>query len=458
MKWSKYNHLFRSKRHGWLLYNSAANTFAQIDDAVYPEIVKIQKDSDAHDFGSDVGLYFQLRDSGVLVEERGDEVFRNVLKMLRLQNNYDTSQLMLTIAPTRACNFDCAYCYEQARQPVYMSDKTEDAVVDFITSRRKTLKRLLLTWYGGEPLLCLPRLCSLTERIKALDLPFEALLVTNGYLLDDAVIDKLKELKISRIQVTIDGDEATHNTRRPLKGGGATYQKVLRNTEALLRRWEGTLLLRVNIDRTNKALYPAVHKQLQERFSRIKGKARVSIYPGIVHDHHDSHPDVSCLLDRDEEARFAVEGYYEHGLQDLGTFPGRSYGGCIACRKNGYVVGPEGELYKCWDDFGIPERRIGSVHKEETWNMALVADYLVGSSYLDDPECSACFFLPVCDGGCPRVRLNNQLGRSKTNVCLKFKGHLEDLLEIYYEQKEKATGPNKTSDAAPTAPEPGAPR
>lgn len=436
MKWSKYNHIFASQKYGWLLYNSASNTFAELDDTVYPEILKIQADPATYDFTSAPGLYIQLRNNGILVEDRGDEIFQNILKMQRLQNNYQTNLLMLTIAPTRACNFNCVYCYEQARDPVFMSDDTENDILAFI-KRQKSTTRISLTWYGGEPLLCFPRICSLTAKIKALTIPFSAMLVTNGYLLTPDIIAQLTDLQINIIQITIDGREPTHNQRRPLKDGSGTFQRILENTDTLLHNWDGKVSLRINIDHRNQAEYHLIHQELKTRFAEYYEHERFFMYPGIIHDNNENHPDISCLIDRDAEALFTIEQYHQHGIDDLRTFPGRSYAGCIACRRNGFVIGPEGELYKCWDDIGIAERIVGSVKKGTPWNLALIADFMVGASYLDDPECLECFYLPVCDGGCPHARLKNYLGQAQHQVCLKFKHHLEDLLEIYYAQKEK---------------------
>lgn len=34
---------------------------------------------------------------------------------------------------------------------------------------------------------------------------------------------------------------------------------------------------------------------------------------------------------------------------------------CTATSLYGYVIGPKGEIYKCWEDVGIKEKEIGSV-------------------------------------------------------------------------------------------------
>jgi uncharacterized protein len=440
MKWSRYNYLFRSTRRGWLLYNSAANAFVHIEDAVYPEILKIQSDPEAYDFGKDPALYFQLRNSGILVQDRDDDIQRNLLKLARLSNKYDTSHLLLTIAPTRACNFNCFYCYEQDREPVFMSDETADKVVEF-TKRFKTAKDLCIIWYGGEPLLCFDRICSLTARIKELALPFEGLLVTNGFLLDVEKIEKLQDLKISTVQLTIDGPEATHNSRRPLRGGGPTFATIVRNLGQLLDGWSGKVNVRINIDEANRDQYHLIHDELIERYRKAYDGNRLWIYPGLVHDFPGANPDIGCLISPEKEAEFTIEQYRKYGIDDLRTFPRRSFGGCTACRRNGFVIGPEGEIYKCWDDLGVPERQIGSVQPGSMWNGAVLSDYMVAASYLDDPKCDECFFFPVCDGGCAQARLCNLLQGRNNDYCLKFKYHLEELLDIHFERKEKEPSP-----------------
>ena len=210
-------------------------------------------------------------------------------------------------------------------------------------------------------------------------------------------------------------------------------------------------MLRVNIDRTNQDAYHLIHRELRQRFAAHAGEKRVAIYPGIVHDHSGGHPDSSCLFDRDAEAAFTIEQHVRHGIDDLASFPARSSSGCTACRQNAYVIGPEGELYKCWNDIGRPERRVGSVGRGCVGNPALVADYLVGASYLDDPKCNRCFYLPVCDGGCPTVRLDNYLTGSRKAVCSKFKNSLEALLEVHYERRQRqASEPGLMPAEAPT--------
>lgn len=433
MKWSRYNLLFESERHGWLLYNSASNSFLQVSEEAAAVLRKIEENPDGVDYGQMPDLYFHLRNGGFLVEDTQDDDFSRILKMRRITANYAGHTLMLTIAPTRACNFACPYCYEGNRTASMMSDETEDKLVEFIEKHKK-ISRLSLVWYGGEPLLAFDKIKSLNQKISALGKEYSSYIVTNGYLLSDEVIESLDELKTNRIQITLDGSKKTHDSRRHLIGGGPTYDRIVANIDRLLQSsWEGILNIRVNVDGTNQEEFADVHQFIQDRYPELFGK-RVTVYPGFVHG-EEANPDTSCFFDSDEKGKFLEDVYKKYGINALSMFPNATLGGCTMTKRNAYVVGPDGELYKCWNDVGVPELVIGNISSFLNWNMALVAEGMVGASYLEDPKCEKCFFFPICDGGCPKMRMLNNRDGGNRDTCSYFKNHLEEMLELHYEEK-----------------------
>ena len=116
---------------------------------------------------------------------------------------------------------------------------------------------------------------------------------------------------------------------------------------------------------------------------------------------------------------------------------------CVLTKRNAFVVGPDGELYKCWDDVGIREKIVGSLDRFDNWNMGLIAEGMTGCSFLDDPECRECFFFPICNGGCHRIRQKNLHSAEKQSSCSYFNGNLENLLELFYEEKQRAAAQQK---------------
>lgn len=432
MKWSRYSHLFASKRNGWLLYNSASNAFLQLPDDTAAAIQKIRDDVDSFDFSAAPQLYLVLRSSGFIIEEGKDDAFYNILKMHRLTANYAVNTLMLTIAVTRNCNFDCSYCYEGNRTGKPMSETVAENVLKFAEQHHR-MENLMITWYGGEPLLAIDRIRTMTKKFMALDKKYTAMLVTNGYLLTQAVIDDLNDLHIQWIQITLDGNEMTHDSRRYLKNRGKTFQTILANLKLLMASdYKGIVSIRVNVDTRNENEFIEVYKLIRRMFPQQYGK-NISVYPGFVKG--DEHPDRSCFYDSADMGNFLARMAETYGIQPLQLYPSHPSVGCTLTRRNAYVVGPDGELYKCWDDVGIKELEIGRVDDLSQWNMGLVAEGMVAASYLDAAECRECFYFPVCNGGCHKVRMKNLHDDHQRDCCSYFKHNLDDLLELYYEQK-----------------------
>ena len=305
MKWSRYSLLFESRRNGWLLYNSASNAFLQIEDKAVPVIQQIQEDPSSFDFSKDPALFFQLRGGGFLVEDTQDDDLFNILKMRRLTADYAGNTLLLTIAPTRACNFACPYCYEENRETKFMTEETEDKIVEFIR-KRQSMQNVSIVWYGGEPLLAFDRIRRLNKKIMELGRNVQAQMITNGYRLTEEVIAAFDELHMKMIQVTLDGSRETHDGRRFLIGGGKTFDTIVSNLDRLMAsEWDGFVSLRVNVDTTNSKDFIDVYNFIRERYPDKYGK-HISVYPGFVHGDEPANPDTNCFFSSKDKGEFLL--------------------------------------------------------------------------------------------------------------------------------------------------------
>lgn len=435
MNWSRYNILFESKNNGWLLFNTVSRAFVAVEEANLPVIRGIMKNPNNFDYSDCAMMYMQLRTLGFLVEDGKDDDYYNVAKMRNLTRLYEGGSLSLTIAITRACNFNCNYCFEGNRSGKPMGQEVEDKLIRFIKSHRAD--KLGIVWYGGEPLLAFDRILSIDKRLKEIGKFYSASMITNGYLLTEEKIAKLNELQISYLQITLDGTKETHDSRRYLKNGGGSYDVIVQNIDRLMASdFKGTLHIRVNVDTRNEDEFIEVYRYFSGKYPKDFG-SRITVYPGFVKG--DEHPQSSCFYESEERAVFLAKMFRNYGITPMSIFPRRGSQGCTLTRRNAFVVGPDGELYKCWDDVGVPEKVIGTLDVENNWNLPLIADGMVAASYLDSQECKECFYFPICDGGCHRVRMNNLHSENKHSTCTYFKGHLEELLELYYEKKKANT-------------------
>lgn len=96
---------------------------------------------------------------------------------------------------------------------------------------------------------------------------------------------------------------------------------------------------------------------------------------------------------------------------------------------NSVVVGPLGELYKCWNDVGNLERSYGYIDGRMI-HEAVLYEYLIKADHLNDVKCNACQFFPVCDGGCPYQRIKNENSGCSQDTCSLFKKNIEDFLML----------------------------
>jgi uncharacterized protein len=110
MKWSQYNVLFESPRHGFLLYNGLTDAFVELDERARKEIERIRAAPDDYNPMDHLLLYERLRKGRMLVSGGEEEELIDRLSLRRRQGDYDNTNLSLTIVPTLACNFDCTYC------------------------------------------------------------------------------------------------------------------------------------------------------------------------------------------------------------------------------------------------------------------------------------------------------------------------------------------------------------
>lgn len=312
---------------------------------------------------------------------------------------------------------------------INMSESTEAAIVKFVKSN-PNLKRLSVVWYGGEPLVNYPSIKRLSEAFLDMGIDYSAKMVCNGYLLNNVIANEIERLKINNIQITLDGTPKIHDKRRPLLGGGPTYYRIVDNLKYLLSvNNTVTIDIRSNIDRRNMNGYHQFH----EEFRKEIPEGRITLYPGFVSDLLSD----ECVSAEDNiseggyKAQFALDIFYRYGIEIKAFLPKLRRHSCVASKYFAFVIGPEGEIYKCWRMVGNKEQTIGNVR--DGLDMAKFSRYIVGADYTRDKKCLDCEFITLCGGGCPLVRLRNKEEGLKLNHCCPEKTHMEKLMEMRYE-------------------------
>lgn len=425
MYWSKYNVLHRTEKYGYLLFNTMSQVFLRIPESE----IDIWKDLETNpDNYTQLANGQFLINSRIIVSDQEDDLNLYVTEVLK--NKFNSADVALTILPTRGCNFGCIYCYEIVRPNIHMNKETEESIIRFLRSN-PNMKRLSVIWYGGEPLVNFGSIQRFTNSFLEMGIDYSARIVTNGYLLTPEKAKLFESLHIERVQITFDGVESIHNSRRPLLGGGPTYRTIMENLKYLLSVNKTVQVdIRTNIDRRNMQAY----NDFLEVFNREISDQRVRTYPGFVSDllSNECVDPAFNICEGGLKADYVINLHKNYGVDIEAFLPRYRIPSCVANKYFGFVIGPEGEVYKCWRSVGNPDQVIGNV-RDGKFDMYKYAGYLSHGDFTHDPECMNCKFVAICGGGCPLVRFRNKREGVKINPCCPEKTHMGKLMEMRYE-------------------------
>lgn len=118
---------------------------------------------------------------------------------------------------TYKCNFRCKHCYNTSGEHETNLCELTDREVIRVAKDLLLLEPESVCLCGGEALLRKDLLFETCKILKSGDVKVST--VSNGFLLDDATADKLKECQIDLVQISIDGaTSATHDWMRNKEG------------------------------------------------------------------------------------------------------------------------------------------------------------------------------------------------------------------------------------------------
>ncbi len=436
MKKSYYNFFYKLDDGNYLAFNALKNGLAVLDEEIVKQVEALDKETQ---LSLDDDFITELKKGGFVVADDFNEY--ELLTTRRHMQQYHGNSLGLTIAPTLNCNLSCKYCYENPGN-TFMNKKTQEGLIAFVKSYIEGgTKSLSVTWYGGEPLLCTGVIENLSKKFISLckkkKVNYSAGIITNGTLFDRQTAGKLKDLNVGFAQVTIDGDRDTHDQRRPYTSGKGSFDHIMKN----VRDVAGILplSLRVNIDNSNADNARDFIKsfQTEELFKTNLEKGLINIHFGHVRKYT-----TSCRCSHEESLEKAdfwakdmeIKRFCYNNIKGFDYYPNIN-AGCTATSIDSYVVGPGGELYKCWNHLGIKDMAVGTVFEPVELD-SLYISYL-SDSFEKDEECKKCKFLPICMGGCVDIRVKSRSGEfpGKGKDCSQWKYYLEESLKLFYLSK-----------------------
>lgn len=306
-----------------------------------------------------------------------------------------------TVVLTLACNLACPYCFEgHFRGDFPMDEATARLFVEVVTRDRIGRGRdVEIRFYGGEPLMALPRLKAIARSLQhaafSAGTKFSMSLVTNGTLLTRSLVDELLPLGLKSAQVTMDGPSAVHDRQRPFASGRGSYDVILANVAAVHDLV--TLKLGGNFTRDNFRAFPRMLDDLLAAGIDPRQLDPIQFSPVLPKSGRPIGSDIAgCLFANDEPwlidaALFLREETLARGF----AVDKPAMGICMVELEARLVVNRDGTLYKCPAFMGWPELAIGTLadgigdyrdsHRLDFWKTEICLD---------------CPYLPLCFGGC----------------------------------------------------------
>ncbi|MCP3468012.1 radical SAM protein [Bradyrhizobium sp. CCGUVB23] len=279
----------------------------------------------------------------------------------------------LFLLPTEKCNFRCTYCYEnfsigKMKKPVI------DGIKALLTRKAQRIELLKVSWFGGEPLLAPEIIEEISHHITSLtristNFQYCGSMTTNGYLLEPLVLRRLVDIGITGFQISLDGDEDAHNSRRKMLNGCNSFGQIWQNLMSIREsECNVDVLLRIHLTPDNLVSAEMLLEKILSEFGNDR-RFTVFLKPiaklGGVND-----SSTAVIADKNQSEVVRQLGRmvakHMHVLNCSRKLEDRI---CSASKLNSLVVRADGSLAKCTIALYDARNNIGQIRQDGTLHL-----------------------------------------------------------------------------------------
>jgi uncharacterized protein len=354
----------------------------------------------------------------------------------------DQDEVQLFFTPWYSCNFACSYCFQDAYTQAH--DQVDDEVIEAFfgyVDAHFAHRRTYITLFGGEPLLNAPAKKASIRKVfeEAAKRKLELAVVSNGYHVLD-YMDLLKQARIREVQLTVDGTQPVHDSRRMLKGGAGSFDRIAKGVDALLEN-RIPVNLRMIVDKDNVQNLPDL-----ARFAIGRGWTNSPLFKTALGRNYELHhcqtnqtrlfsriemyQDIyQLVLDFPEILEFHRPAFsIAKFIFENGEMPQPLFDSCSGA-KTEWAFDYTGRIYSCTATVGHVGDELGTFYPEVKLNEDLVEDW-EDRDVIAIEACRACPVQLACGGGCAAVA-KNRSGKLHAPDCRPVKGLLELGIGLY---------------------------
>lgn len=404
MKKSQFN-VFFYHDDSMVGYNGFSNEFVILNPELYSIYEAADKASDWEGLQEiHPSFYEYLIQMGFLISSDTNEIDEVKRAVQQIDHENDKTYL-LTINPTMNCNFKCWYCYETHIKASKMTPETLQSIVNHakhILDTKPQLEHFDISWFGGEPLLyfdktVLPILKQITPLMKERGITFSSGFTSNGFLINQSVIDACKEYNSGFFQITLDGYRDRHNQVRFVSKERGSYDEIVHNIKLCLQN-EVTVSVRINISEETLENIMKITDDFMDLSEKEKQYLDFSF-----HEVWQEEKEIA------EDIQEVVNKFREMGLHTkyIGTNLDSVRNSCYADKSNHATINYNGDVFKCTArDFETSSRE-GYLDTDGkiVWNHKFEKRM---DAKFNNPPCLSCKILPICNGGCSQQAIEHE--------------------------------------------------
>lgn len=239
----------------------------------------------------------------------------------------------MIISITNRCNLQCKGCYSKAQHKPIEKEISNDKLRSVITEA-KDLGISFIFLAGGEPFMR-PDILDITKDFPEVIFP----LFTNGLLITDEIITRLRNQKNVIPVISIEGDETNTDSRR----GPGVYDYIQGNLEKI--KHSGIFYgLSFTVSRTN---FEALTEELFIN-KLITSGCQLFFFVDYIPVKEGTEDNV--ITDEQRTALAIILDFFRAKFPSLFvSFPGdeESFGGCLSAGQGFIHVSAEGDLEPC---------------------------------------------------------------------------------------------------------------
>lgn len=398
MKSSQYN-IFFPYNNLVVGYNSLENDYIFIQPELYKIYTKVLSEDISKLERIHPEFWDLLKSKNFIIPIDKDEL--EEVKKLVHSIDFNSEHYHLMINPTMDCNFRCWYCYETHMKGSKMEEQVIESIKKHIAKKLSsdTVKYLTISWFGGEPLLyfrqvVLPILEFANDYTTEKNISFNSNFTSNGFFINDKMLESWKKLKVDSIQITLDGHRDRHNKVRHSRGNRGSYDRIIDNIKKCLKS-EIYVYCRINIskDTLSENIYEIIND-----FSDVPSSERDFLefsFHQVWQERTNLRRDILNIIDKFNKNAFKTQyNMYNDTVRNS----------CYADKMNHATINYNGDVFKCTARDFKTENREGFLNEngDIEWNEKYKRRMNIK---FKNEICLTCNILPICNGSCSQMAL-----------------------------------------------------